>query len=147
MPSRVDGNEGPPLPAVSRGARILLVEDEANIRFLMASILRDCGYQVLEASNGRAAFELLRCQVNTLQLLITDLGLPGLGGRELIREVASACPGAKVLCMSAAFPDPNEGFRPENFLAKPFSLKGLVRTVREILGEHSQTKRRDRKVS
>ena len=140
---RTDQSE--PSTPLSR-CSILIAEDEANIRFLMVETLKKHGYDVLEAANGRDAVAMACDPLQPIRLLITDLGLPGMNGREVMAQVASSRPDLKVLCLSAAVPDGTLGVSPQQFLAKPFTLKGLVKKVKQILGEPSDTDLRNRKV-
>ena len=146
LPESLDGtvNSAPAVPP-SR-CSILVVEDEANIRSLLVEVLRKNGYDVLEAANGRDAISLACSQVLPIGLLITDLGLPGMNGKEVIRQMVSSRPELRVLCLSAATPDSSLGIPPHNFLPKPFTLTGLIKKVKQTLGEPTETDLRNRKV-
>jgi two-component system cell cycle sensor histidine kinase/response regulator CckA len=115
---------------------ILLVEDEAPIRDLMREILTRRGYTVLEAGGSEQALESSERHAGEIDLLITDLTLTNLSGRNLARQIAGRRPGMKVLIVSGFVEEdpPGEDETPRaSFLAKPFTPAGLARKVREVL--------------
>jgi two-component system cell cycle sensor histidine kinase/response regulator CckA len=116
---------------------VLLVEDEESVRQLVAETLASRGYKVIEAENGEQALKLLAARPETIHLMITDVVMPGMSGRELARELLKARPHSKVLFLSGYSEDAvlNQGvLEPETeFLQKPFTLQNLARKVREIL--------------
>ncbi len=126
--------------AAPRGKEtILLVEDEAVVRMLAAEIMRKSGYHVLEAGNGAAALRLIDDRKNFIDLMLTDVVMPGMGGRQLVEQLPAFLMGMKVLYMSG-YPDEaigRHGFLEPGtpFLQKPFTADGLLRKVREILDE------------
>ncbi len=136
-----------PLPAGSRPT-ILLAEDESNIRLLVAEVLRNEGYTVLATAGGPEALACCSAHAGSLQLLITDMKMPGMSGLELIDRILPLHPGLKTLCMSACPADDLAGRRNAivDLLPKPFTLKGLVKKVRQILGEPTETELRNRLV-
>jgi PAS domain S-box-containing protein len=116
---------------------ILLVEDEEEVRSLMRMALTQKGYTVLEAATGVEALRLLGGEPRPIDLLLTDIIMPGMSGRELQEIVASLQPGAKVLFVSGHTDDallrvPN---LKAAFLPKPFRLEALIRKVRHVLDE------------
>ena len=116
---------------------ILVVEDEAGIRALVRKILRRQGYEVLEASNGNEALIVCREHSGTLDLLITDVMMPQMGGRELVDRMREQCRGMKVLYVSGYTDDSSiysGNFPPGTaFLQKPFTLGSLLDKVKEVL--------------
>ena len=116
---------------------ILVVEDEAGIRALVRKILRRQGYEVLEASNGDEALIVCREHAGTLDLLITDVMMPQMGGRELVDRMREQCRGMKVLYVSGYTDDSSiysGNFPPGTaFLQKPFTLGSLLDKVKEVL--------------
>src|SRR5258708_164621 len=116
---------------------ILVVEDEAGIRALVRKILRRQGYEVLEASNGDEALIVCREHSGTLDLLITDVMMPQMGGRELVDRMREQCRGMKVLYVSGYTDDASiysGNFPPGTaFLQKPFTLGSLLDKVKEVL--------------
>jgi CheY-like chemotaxis protein len=81
-----------------RPATILIIEDHASVRMLLAKVLEDAGYQVCEADNGRQGLERFRAQ--PVDLVITDLEMPEMNGLEVILELTRAFLGVKVIAMS-----------------------------------------------
>jgi CheY-like chemotaxis protein len=116
---------------------ILLVEDEPGVRRIAARILVGKGYQVLTAESGEAALELLGNGGPPLHLLLTDVVLPGIGGRELADQALDLRPGLRVLFVSGYTDDVVLQHRlvtdEVHFLAKPYSPDALVHRVREVL--------------
>jgi len=116
---------------------ILVVEDEAGIRALVRKILRRQGYEVLEASNGDEALIVCREHPGTLDLLITDVMMPQMGGRELVDRMREQSHGMKVLYVSGYTDDSSiysGNFPPGTaFLQKPFTLGSLLDKVKEVL--------------
>ena len=116
---------------------ILVVEDEEILRRLICRILRLSGYEVLEASNGGEA--LLTCEQHEdpIHLMVTDVVMPQMGGRELAERVAALRPDMKVAYMSGYTDDAivrNGELSPGmTFIQKPFTASVLARTVREAL--------------
>ncbi len=115
---------------------VLLVEDEESVRQLVLETLASRGYRVLEAGNGNAALALAAAHPEPIDLVITDVVMPGLSGHELAQQLLALRPAMKVLYLSGyaqdAFP-PNEAHKA--FLQKPFTLQSLSRKVREVLGQ------------
>jgi two-component system cell cycle sensor histidine kinase/response regulator CckA len=130
-PAAQPAAEAPPAPT------ILVVEDEAGIRGLVRKILRREGYNVLEAGNGEEAIAIAAAQRVPVDLLVTDVMLPGVGGRELAERIREALPDVKVLYVSGYTDDADvlaAKFPPgARFLQKPFTLSVLVGQVRASL--------------
>ncbi len=117
-------------------ARILLVEDEAIVRFVAAEALRDAGYDVEEAEDADSALALIE-GAGAFQLMLTDVGLPGLNGRQLAEMARHLRPAMKIVFMTgyagvAGEPAVAAG---APLLAKPFTPDALLRKVRQTLGE------------
>jgi two-component system cell cycle sensor histidine kinase/response regulator CckA len=123
----------------SGSEKVLLVEDEASVRGLARQILEACGYEVFEASNGAEAYDRFENECTEIDLLITDVVMPGMGGRELSEKVISRCPTIKVLFTSGYTDDAiiRHGIvdQEKNFLQKPFTFDALARKVRAVLDE------------
>jgi two-component system, cell cycle sensor histidine kinase and response regulator CckA len=116
---------------------ILLVEDELVVRRLVAEILESNGYTVLQAGDGPSALELLRRHTGPLDLLVTDVVMPGMSGPDVAGAVAAMRPGTQVLYISG-YTDSSvgqHGVREPGiaFLRKPFAADVLTRKVREVL--------------
>jgi two-component system cell cycle sensor histidine kinase/response regulator CckA len=120
---------------------VLLVEDEESVRQLVRETLESKGYKVLEADHGEAALQIASEYSETIDILITDVVMPGMGGRELSARLSATCPQTKVLYLSGYTEDAitHEGVLESGtaFLQKPFTLQMLSRKVREVLGERS----------
>jgi PAS domain S-box-containing protein len=128
----------PPASAPARGVEtILLVEDEAPLRKVVHQILTRQGYLVLASSGGEEALRLARSHPGAIDLIATDVIMPGLGGRELVERLLALHPEASVLFMSGYTDDAvvHHGIleRGTAFLQKPFSAAVLARKVREVL--------------
>jgi CheY-like chemotaxis protein len=125
-------------PVLKQGLEtILLVEDDAAVRELVRSMLTAQGYSVLAPENPLEVESLCEGHSGHIHLLLTDLILPGVSGREVAKRVCSLRPEVKVLFMSGYTDDSmvhRHGFDPAfAFLPKPFSSKALATKVREVL--------------
>jgi CheY-like chemotaxis protein len=132
--SRAAAGDKPPRVAES----ILLVEDEASVRSLAKKILVQKGYRVLEASDGAIALRVAAGHVGEIDLVLTDVAMPNLGGRGMVEELRELSPGMRVLFMSGypkeeVFPD-HETARNTSYLQKPFTAETLFAEVRSALG-------------
>lgn len=118
---------------------VLLVEDEAAVRESMRSVLARNGYNVIEARNGQEALNIGNEYKGKIELLITDLVLPGLGGREVARRLIQTRPRARVLYISGYSHDARMQLgRGETVFQKPFTGEALVRRVREALNQEAR---------
>jgi PAS domain S-box-containing protein len=128
----------PATPAVVRGSEtILLVEDEESVRSLVADFLKSTGHTVLEASEGEEAIGLAESQGNRIDLLISDVVMPKMSGRELWNELRKRLPTLKVLFISGYTDDSvvRHGVIDGDvaFLQKPFTMRALAAKIREAL--------------
>lgn len=116
---------------------ILLVEDEKMVRGLARQILETCGYKVIEAANGTEAVEICEKADYKIDLLLTDVIMPKMGGRELAEKVLQINPSISLLYMSGYTDDAvlRQGVIDvdTNFIQKPFTFKSLSQKVRKIL--------------
>ena len=128
-----------PVPVVPEGGAetVLVVEDETVVRDLACRSLRHFGYTVLEARHGAEALELVERNGRTLDLVLTDLAMPEMGGRELALRLARVAPGLPVLYMSGYTGEDIEarGLLPPGspLQTKPFSPEVLAARVRQVL--------------
>jgi two-component system, cell cycle sensor histidine kinase and response regulator CckA len=128
-----------PSPGIADGGSetILLVEDEDSVRQLVRETLQAKGYRVIEAENGAAGISAAALHPDAIDLVITDVVMPGMSGRELADQLAVSRPKTKVLYLSGYTEDAimNEGTIESGkaFLQKPFTLQNLSRKVREVL--------------
>ncbi len=123
--------------ARSAGETILLVEDERVVRALVAEVLQELGYAVLEAADGHAAVKILESD-RRIDLLVTDIGLPGLNGRQVADAARKLRPELKVLFMTgyaenaavaSGFLEPGM-----QMITKPFPMKTLSSRVNDLIG-------------
>lgn len=125
-------------PAEDKGAEtILIAEDEASVRDLVINVLRGRGYTVLAADSPEKAVELAEGHAGHIHMLLTDVIMPRMNGRELYDRVAERRPGIKVMYMSGYTADVivNHGVLEPgtHFLQKPFSTRAIATKVRETL--------------
>jgi PAS domain S-box-containing protein len=122
---------------------ILLVEDQTEVRDLARDILHGSGYTVLEARNGAEALQLWDQHGGAVELILTDVVMPQMGGRELADRLLAARPGLRVLYMSGYTDDTlgREGVLDpaRAYLPKPFSSASLLRRVRDVLDAAAST--------
>lgn len=127
----------PPKPIPGGTERILLVEDADPVRQLARTVLEGLGYQVLEAADGSDAIHMVHSRSQNIALLLTDVVLPGISGRELSETLLQSNPGLKVLFMSGYTDGTVVGHQVlapgANFIQKPFSPDQLGLRVREVL--------------
>jgi len=125
---------------------ILLVEDEGSVRTLVGKILRKSGYTVIECPNGKEAVSICKSHSGRIDLLLSDLVMPKMGGPETARQVLSLIPSVKVLFMSGYTNTTKVNLRDLSsmektpFLPKPFTQEGLLRKIREVLDAPSGSK-------
>ncbi|TLY35312.1 MAG: response regulator [Nitrospirae bacterium] len=121
---------------VSGTKTILLVDDIELLLQLNTDVLTAVGYTVLSAENADEALRICREHPGTIDLLLTDVKMPGLNGRELAEQAMSIRPGLKVLFMSGAQDTTVAQIEAEkpNFLPKPFTPTALIARVRGLLG-------------
>ena len=114
---------------------ILLVEDEEDVRAVVGEILRSHGYTVLEADDGDQALQLSAEHEGVIHLVVTDLVMPHMGGRELADRMMPGRPDVRVLFVSGYTDDTITDYEAlgADFLEKPFTAPDLVRKVREVL--------------
>ncbi len=116
---------------------VLLVEDEESVRELVRLTLASRGYQVLEAENGECGLRIAESFKEHIDILITDVVMPGIGGRELARKLLLLRPAISVLYLSGYTEDAvvtRGAVGPRTaFLQKPFTLQNLAKKVREVL--------------
>ncbi|HUG40684.1 MAG TPA: PAS domain S-box protein [Longimicrobiales bacterium] len=120
-----------------RGETVLLVEDDSTVRGLASRILSGRGYRVIEARNGAEAWSTFRADPAAIDLVLSDVVMPEMGGRELLERVMAERPGIPVILMSGYTDDIilRHGARDAGvaFLEKPFTPAALAEQVREAL--------------
>jgi two-component system, cell cycle sensor histidine kinase and response regulator CckA len=132
----------PPSTNVRGTETILVVEDDDQVRVLTRSILRRQGYTVLDSQNAGEAFLLCESHPTPIDLLLTDVVMPRMSGRELAKRLAPMMPGMKVLYTSGhsdILGDDEQVPDAASFLPKPITPDALLRKVREVLEAACQT--------
>jgi CheY-like chemotaxis protein len=116
---------------------ILIAEDEAMVRDIMARTLRESGYEVLEAADGRAGLDILEARGGEVSLIVADVVMPGLGAREMAARLAERWPRVPVLFTSGytGLDVVRRGLLEEGreFIQKPLAPEALIRKVREMV--------------
>ena len=114
---------------------ILLIDDEQSVRAIVLKILRRAKYNVLEAESGDAALKIAETYPGKIDLVVTDMFMPGLRGPEVVERLAPKRPGLRALFMSGyADQDARNGVPAgANFLSKPFSGQELAAAVEKVL--------------
>jgi PAS domain S-box-containing protein len=135
LPLVADAPEPTEAPRIQRtGGResVLVVEDQAALRRLMSVSLERAGYRVVSAANGEEALALVRSG-RAFDVMVTDLVMPGMNGRQVADEVARLSPATRVVFVSGYFHDPTVTASFVHFLQKPFTPMALATKVREAL--------------
>ena len=116
---------------------VLLVEDEEAVRVFAARALRSKGYRVLEADNGECALDVISGGDETIDLIVSDIVMPGMDGQTLVRLVRQELTKVKIILMSGYAEDglagDHEGDPSIRFLPKPFTLAELAGSVKEVM--------------
>ena len=120
-------------------ANILLVDDNDDVREITALILRDCGYNVLEASSGRAALDVLDANP-AIDLLIVDFAMPAMSGTEVLERARAKRPEIRAAFITGYADQPRLSGTFENDLVirKPFTADQIVLAVRRALGQSEE---------
>ncbi len=130
--------EPPADPDLTGSATVLLVEDEDAVRMFAKRALQNKGYTVLEAANGEIALDVVSSTDADIDIIVSDVIMPGMDGHTLVGLVRQELPGVKVILMSGYAEDMyhDEIGRDAtlHFLGKPFTLKDLAAKVKDVLG-------------
>jgi len=126
-----------PVEHLDGSETVLIVEDEDSLRKLVRTVLKQKGYKILEAENGEDALRISNEHEGTIDLMITDVVMPKMSGKETAERLQPLYPQMKIIYMSGYTDDAivHHGVLAPglNFLEKPFSPEGLARKVREVL--------------
>jgi two-component system cell cycle sensor histidine kinase/response regulator CckA len=126
--------EAEPVSAIGTGGAggtVLLVDDDDDVRRMVDRVLRRAGYTVMTATSGSEALDRARSHPGPIDLLLTDIVMPGMTGQELVRELTAERPRLQVVFMSGYHPGmPIDARR---FVAKPFDRDTLLGAVAEVL--------------
>ncbi|HVH08708.1 MAG TPA: PAS domain S-box protein [Gemmatimonadales bacterium] len=140
------GSRGAQMPVARGTETVLVAEDEAPVRAVARQTLERYGYRVLEAPSAEAALDVAERYSGPIHLLLTDVIMPGLSGRELATRLAARRPETRVIYMSGYTDDEitrhgvlEPGF---TFVQKPFTPEALARAVREVLDSKAGRRRR-----
>ena len=136
------GSEKPVSPSRLRGTeRILYVEDEETIRPLITQAMKRSGYSVIEARDGKDALKKIRGLSEPLDLLLTDVVMPRMGGRQLEEEIRKIYPRIRIIYTSGYTHDAiiqrGKIGKDVHFLAKPYSPRILLEYIRKVLDQYS----------
>jgi CheY-like chemotaxis protein len=125
------------LPKLSKGETILLVEDEEQVRKLASRLLTNKGYIVIEAKSAIEAIQLFQERKKKIDLLLTDMIMPDMNGKQLSEELLKQSPNLKILFMSGYNEDMGNKIEDLNssapLLLKPFTSRDLSKKIRKIL--------------
>jgi len=145
----VEGGAGPhrtgevPVPTARASETVLLVEDEPAVRSVSSRVLREAGYTVLEAFHGPQALDLVMRHPGPIDVLVTDVIMPQMSGRELAEQLVVLRPGLKVLYVSGYTDDSilHHGVLEPGvfFLEKPFTPEAILRKLRQVLAAPPQS--------
>jgi CheY-like chemotaxis protein len=133
--------------AIGKGVRLLLVDDDEVLRVVQADFLRRYGYQVHAAEDGLAAMKYLAAQ--TVDLVITDMVMPGSDGVEVIRHIRKKYPELRIIAISGGgggthrdlLLDIARVLGARRTLEKPFTMSALADAVRDVLGQADSEKK------
>lgn len=138
MDLRETGEESVEAPRARRSASVLIVEDEETVRQMTQDMLEESGYATMVAATPEEALAISADKQRHIDLLLTDVIMPGMNGRELSRHIRLSRPGIKVLFMSGYASDilPEEGEAAGlHRIKKPFSMRTLLQSIEECLGQ------------
>ncbi|MFB0515333.1 MAG: response regulator, partial [Candidatus Neomarinimicrobiota bacterium] len=124
--------------AQGKGERILVVEDEPALRSLLAEALSPWNYRINVAENGVEAWQFFQEHPGAIDLIISDLGMPELDGKELARRIHTSDPSVKII-ISSGYLEPDEiaelkRYGVQKVLHKPYKLKDVIEMVKAVLG-------------
>jgi DNA-binding NtrC family response regulator len=132
----MDEELGTPHGPVWSGATVLVVDDETSMRRVLRRRLEAEGFHVEEAEDGESALRLVQARTEPLDLVLTDLSMPSIDGRQVSETLARYRPDVAVLCMSAdpdSIPYIESSHTPVRVMVKPFSADDLYHAVRDAI--------------
>ena len=128
------------IAVISGNETLLLVEDDPAVRKVTKTLLEELGYSVIEAVDGEQAIKLFRENVERVQLIVSDMIMPKLSGKDVHDELKKIKPDVRILFISGYTADilKQKGIENEkiNFISKPLRADALSRKIREVLGKH-----------
>jgi two-component system cell cycle sensor histidine kinase/response regulator CckA len=131
MIQNVVANATPTSPPQGQGELILIVDDEEPVRSLVKRILEANRYRTLVATNGTEAIALYTGQAHQINLVLTDLNMPSMPGREIIAVLRKLNPEVKIIVLTGA--DPVSELGAHAIIKKPFAVAALLDTLRKVL--------------
>jgi CheY-like chemotaxis protein len=144
LPALETAEEAAPPPALTllrgHGENVLVVDDEFAVRHICESLLSAYDYHVLTADGGQPALALFRQHLAEIEVVVTDLLMPGLSGFEFIRAARNLTPEIKIIAISGFAGETDSTTPPPDvivdaFLSKPFTAGQLLKLVHEVLAE------------
>ena len=132
----MDATPTPPHGPIWQGASVLVVDDEPSLRQVVRRTLESEGFHVEEAPDGTAALKLVQARAEPFDLVLTDLSMPHIDGRQLAETLRRYRPSVALLCMSAdpdAVPYIESSDTPVRVLLKPFTSDDLYHAVRDAI--------------
>lgn len=115
---------------------ILVVEDDAIVRMLIVDVLEELDYKVVEADGSEQALEVLQDESRRIDLMMTDIGLPGMDGRELAKEARKLRPDLQVM-FASGYAESADIPKDMHMIGKPFSIDQLRDKVKDILASQA----------
>ena len=126
----------------SFGGTVLVVEDEDTLRIAVSKMLRRRGFTVIEAANGEAGVDLFRASALQIDVVLLDLTLPGMSGREVLGELRRVKPNVKVIITSAYSQEQAQntlgGQQPWRYIRKPYQINELAGLLRKSIGTNGE---------
>jgi two-component system cell cycle sensor histidine kinase/response regulator CckA len=125
------------MSAMTGNETVLLVDDEESLLDMVSKMLSRSGYHILTAGNGETALEIYRHNEDGIDLVVLDLGMPGMGGANCLKQIKAINPQARVLVCSGyiqhELSGEMEALGASGFLAKPYRMSDLLKNIRELL--------------
>jgi signal transduction histidine kinase/ActR/RegA family two-component response regulator len=131
----LDVEPRPQATAPASGRTVLVVDDDDDLRRMVERILRRAGYAALSAASGGEALELVRHHDGHIDLVVTDMVMPGMPGQALARELLALRPGLEIVFMSGFHP--GAPLDPRRFVAKPFDRDTLLAVIADVLANRA----------
>ena len=136
LPNEAQPAEREPLAEMPRGREtILVVEDNPDLRDIAVDLLEGLGYTALSAEDGQAGLDLYHQQRSQIDLILLDLSLPGLSGRELLRRIRAVDEDLKIIVFTGEVVEESPIEGSDGLLQKPFRLADVEHTIRTVLDQ------------
>jgi two-component system, cell cycle sensor histidine kinase and response regulator CckA len=125
-------------------ATVLIIDDEEMLRRSIATMLARKGYSVLDAADGPTAISVFKAHQEAIDVVLLDLTLPGMSGKEILKELRTIRPGVNVVLTTAYGPEralTDAGEQPVYYLRKPYGIKELTSLLRTVSGDEPKPMR------